>query len=207
MGLLDRLSKTVGGAITSASKNAGGVIGADVGKTADLVSDLWDKRDEILHAISWVKDHGDDLIHFMQHVPELLGKVGDAMDGAGKAAHTASGFLGLVGHPAEDGGDTVANLAHLAGSSLSRAQTHIGSVAKVLAEIGEHFDGIPLVGKAVSDKTNEGSHLIGSFSAEMSDIAQKLAHLAERVGVVSGHLGHVGNGLVDSSTMLKSLTT
>ena len=199
MGLLDQLNNGLGGALGKTG----------LGKSKDLVEDLWDKRDEILHAIAWVNDHGDDLIKFMQHVPELLGKVGDAMDGAGQAAHTASGFLGIVGKAssADDGGSTVSHLAGEASDSLVRAQGHIGSVAKVLNDLATHFDEVPLIGEAISGKTKEGSHLIGGFSDEMADIAQKLGHLAERVGVVSSHLHHVGNGLVESSTMLKSLTT
>jgi hypothetical protein len=196
MGFLDQLNKGLGSALDKTG----------ISKSKDLVEDLWDKRAEILHAIAWVRDHGEDLVHFMQHVPELLGKVGDAMDGAGQAAHTASGFLGIVGKPAHDGGATVSHLAGQAGDSLGRAQAHIGSVAKVLSDLAGHFGDVPLIGEAIAGKTNEGSHLIGNFSDEMADIAKKLGHLAERVGVVSGHLHHVGNGLVESSTMLKSLT-
>jgi methyl-accepting chemotaxis protein len=183
----------------------GKALGADgLGKVTDLVNDLWDKREDIVHAIGWVKDHGDDLVRFMQHLPETLGKVGDSMDTAGKAAHTASGFLGSVGGGGD--GTTVADLAQAAGEALVRAQGQIGSVANVLGNIGGHFEGVPLLGSAAKEMTH-GAGFLSSFTDEMSDIAAKLASLAERVGVVSGHLADVGSGLSDSSSTLKSFTS
>lgn len=210
MGLLDRVSKSLGN--------------SPVGKTADLVDDLWDKRKEIVTAVRWVADHGDDLVAFMHHIPDLLAKVGGAMDAAGKAAHTASGFLGLLDGfdgtdskhgllsidlkpKADDGEATVAHLAHEAGTSLHRAQGQIGSVSTMLSQLGEQFGDIPLVGGRIADKAAEGSGVILQFSDEMADISAKLAHLAKRVGVVSHHLNDVGNGLIDSSKMLKSLAS
>jgi hypothetical protein len=183
----------------------GKALGADgLGKVTDLVNDLWDKREDIVHAIGWVKDHGDDLVRFMQHLPETLGKVGDSMDTAGKAAHTASGFLGSVGGGGD--GTTVADLAQAAGEALVRAQGQIGSVANALGNIGGHFEGVPLLGSAAKEMTH-GAGFLSSFTDEMSDIAAKLASLAERVGVVSGHLADVGSGLSDSSSTLKSFSS
>jgi hypothetical protein len=183
----------------------GKALGTDgLGKVTDLVNDLWDKREDIVHAIGWVKDHGDDLVKFMQNLPDMLGKVGDSMDAAGKAAHTASGFLGNTA----DSGDssTVANLTQAAGEALARAQSQIGSVASVLGNLGGHFDGVPLLGNAAKEMHN-GAGMLSGFTDEMADIAGKLSSLAERVGVVSGHLADVGSGLSDSSSTLKSFSS
>ena len=180
----------------------GKALGADgIGKVTDLVDDLWDKRGDIVNAIGWVKDHGDDLVRFMQNLPEILDKVGDSMAKAGEAAQSASGFLG-TGVGTGDG-STVANLTHAAGETLGRAQSQIGSVADVLANLGGYFDGVPLLGKAAGEM-RDGAGKLGGFGDEMADIAAKLARLAERVGEVSGNLADVGSGLADSSTTLKS---
>jgi hypothetical protein len=161
----------------------GKALGTDgLGKVTDLVNDLWDKREDIVHAIGWVKDHGDDLVKFMQHLPELLSKVGDSMDNAGKAAHTASGFLGSTNTAGDD--NTVASITHAAGEALTRAQSQIGSVAHSLTSLSSHFDGVPLLGGAAKEVKN-GASFLGGFSDEMADIATKLASLAERVGDVS----------------------
>lgn len=188
MGILNGIGKAVG-------KDS------SLGKVTDLVDDLWDKRSDIVHAIGWVKDNGDDLVRFMQNLPQMLGNVGDSMDSAGRAAHAASGFLGTANTPGD--GTTVADLTKSAGEALARAQGQIGSVAKVLGNLGDQFDGVPLLGRAAGEM-RDGAGMLGGFTDEIQEIAAKLVSLAERVGTVSGHLDDVGKGLSQSSSTLKS---
>ncbi len=189
MGLFDKL----GGAVSGAMGDGG------IGKVTDLVNDLWDKRDDIISAIGWVKDHGDDLVNFMQKLPSMLGEVGGSMDTAGKAAHTASNFL--VG-TAEAGGSSVQELMGLAASALGRAQDQIGSTAQTLLQLGSQFDNVPLLGQPAA-KVREGAGFIVSMTSELAEIGQKLAELGSRLGDVGHNLNDVGDGLSRSGSTLR----
>ncbi len=97
-------------------------VGAVVGST-----------DDVAGAVRFVAEHGDDIVDFIQRLPELLSSTASALTEAADDVAGAAAFL--TGSPGK--GDGVKAVADVAGEALDTCRTELASAQKLLASVSK----------------------------------------------------------------------
>ncbi len=149
--------------------------------------------EDLLEVVEFVREHGDSLIDLVGRLPELMAQAGEALSSASEAAVSASGFL-----TAGDGTD-IHDVASSAGAAIDVCRRHLGSVAGLLAKVGEELGDIriptidversELMGLSVVSGLDVGSKPIAAGTA--SDVTSGAQQLTDVVAA----LGDAGEGL------------
>ena len=166
----------------------------DLAKLAGTVDLLWEQRERLTEVLRFVSDnteqltkllelvreHGDDLVEIVRRLSVLLGRASSGVEAAGSAAQSASRLLagGLSEAPGAD-----AVVAFAAGS-LERGRALVADAGGLLRSVSERLDRVPLADEAASAMRSGG--------ARVDELAEQLAEVAQRLGVLGRRLGDVG---------------
>ncbi len=213
--------------------------GLDVGKVKEVVETIWDDRDKLgevvelvwsnkdrlVPVLDWVNEHGDDLLHLMRQLPDILGRAGHGLADAGESAIGAASWL--IGQ-SDDG---VGEVIEIAAKALEACWGELDDVAKLLGHIGNHVDGvsIPTVSTThtevlgmnvitgvdigsrdlfdgAADQLRGGAERISGVATGLTTLAQQLRSVAVRVVDAGGDLETVGTQLMTSGSSLVAMS-
>ncbi len=153
--------------------------GIDTSKLDDVVSAVWDHKDDVAGAVSFVRDHGDELLELVARLPELLASAAAALTDAAADTRATATFLTGSG----DAQDGVKSLAALAGTALEACRSELADARTMMENLAGALDGLPLLGPAAKKLEDGAAHFDG---------------VGSQLGVVADHLRAIG-GLVDQA--------
>lgn len=201
-----------------------GFAGIDPDRVKDVVSAVWDHKDDVAAAVDFVRTHGDDLVAFAGKLPQLLGSVSEFLTGAAGDARSAAAFLtgdGASGNGADpDGG--VKALAALAGEALDTCRKELSAARDLLDRLGDELAGVPVPSvkptfsevlghklvtgldlgegrllEGASQRVREGAERFDGVGAELA----KVADVLRRIG---GLVDRAGRGIADTAEKLEA---
>ena len=160
-----------------------------------------DIMDEVQHVISFVREHGDDLVRLVQNTPKLLGDAGDGLVTAADAATNASGFLAGGDSPihslvdvASDALDTCKDELHAAVEMVSRLAGIVHNLhAGAAEELTEH-----------AAKLGGVAEGLGSVATQFRLIGERLNSTGEDLAKMGGHLHSTGSRLAEMGPIAAS---
>ena len=165
----------------------------DLGDALDLVRD---HGDELLDALKWLRDHGDELVSLADRIPGILGRSGAALETAGKATATASGFLA----GSRDGVDAQ-DLLKIVAEALDDCVDQLQAVSRGFDTIGDKLEAFGIGGQ-VSDSSNR----IQGVATSLDTASDRLRKLGVLMGRTGRQLSTVGDDLGSSGQALVELT-
>lgn len=195
-----------------------GFAGVDPDRVKDVVSAVWDHKDDVASAVEFVRDHGDDLVRLAARLPELLGSVSEFLTGAADDARGAAAFL--TGDGGAEGSGVKA-LAALAGEALDTCRRELASARDLLDKLGDELADVPIPSvratysevlghKLVTGLDLGEGKLLGVASARVREGAERfdgvgaeLAKVADVLRKIGGLVDHAGQGLADTATKLE----
>ncbi|WP_088283672.1 hypothetical protein [Kineosporia sp. A_224] len=195
-----------------------GFAGVDPDRVKDVVSAVWDHKDDVASAVEFVRDHGDDLVRLAARLPELLGSVSQFLTGAADDARGAAAFLTGDGGAESSG---VKALAALAGEALDACRRELASARDLLDKVGDELADVPIPSvrptysevlghKLVTGLDLGEGKLLGAASARVREGAERfdgvgaeLAKVADVLRKIGGLVDHAGQGLADTATKLE----
>jgi hypothetical protein len=171
--------------------------GIDTSKLDDVVSAVWDHKDDVAGAVSFVRDHGDELLELVARLPELLASAASALTDAATDTRATATFLtgsGLTGSgEAQDG---VKSLAALAGTALEACRSELADARAMLENLAGALDGVPLLGPAAKKLEDGAAHFNG--------VGSHLGVVAEHLRAIGGLVDQAGAGLARTADKLDS---
>lgn len=174
--------------------------GLDVGKLDDLVSSVWDHKDDVAGAVRFVRDHGDDLIALAAKLPELLASAATALGEAATDTRATASFLtgGSGGGSGGSGGaeSGVKALAQQAGHALDACRSELNAARGMLEKLAEALHGVPLIGAAATTLQDGAAHFDG--------VGDQLAVVAEQLRSIGSLVDSAGEGLSRTADKLES---
>lgn len=194
--------------------------GIDPDRVKDVVSAVWDHKDEVASAVGFVRDHGDDLVRLAGRLPELLASVSQFLTGAADDARSAAGFLTGDGAGGDDHGGVKA-LAALAGEALDACRTELASARDLLDKLGDELADVPIPSvrptysevlghKLVTGLDLGEGRLLETASKRLRDGAERfdgvgseLAKVADVLRRIGGLVDHAGQGLASTAVKLE----
>lgn len=199
-----------------------GFAGVDPDRVRDVVSAVWDHRDEVAAAVAFVREHGDDLVALAGRLPELLGSVAEFLTGAADDARSAAAFLtgdAAAGKAVEAGG--VKALAALAGDALDTARRELAAARGLLDRLGDELAEVPVpsvrptysevLGHRIVTGLDVGEgRLLGPASSRVREgaerfdgVGEQLAAVADLLRGIGGLVDRAGQGLADTAGKLE----
>lgn len=176
----------------------------DLGDLGDL-SDLFDQNEglgAVRDAAGWVLEHRDELTGLSETLPKLLDQVGDALRAAGGGVSDAAGLL--TGEGGKDGG--VADLAASAAAAITKSTDELGAITKVLGDIGDKLDAVPLIDD-VASTIGDGVERVEAIMAQLDDVAIQLTGLGRRLDATGKGLGKAGVSLTEGGETLNGFAS
>jgi hypothetical protein len=183
--------------------------GIDADQVKDVVAAVWDHKDEVGSAVTFVREHGDDLLDLVSRLPQLLAAAANALGEAAGDTRSAAIFLtggdGSPAAPAEGAG--VKALAHLAGEALDACRRELGSARQMLDGLAAELEGVPIPSVVPSYSEIMGHKIITGLdlgdgklltpaSQRLKDGAARFEGVGDQLAAVAEHLRSIG-GLVD----------
>lgn len=163
-----------------ADEKPNALLGVSLDQLKDLAGGVVDSGDDIGKAVSFVAEHGDELIDLVAKLPELLGTTASALTDAASDVASAASFLTGGGKS----GPGVQKLADLASDALETCREELGDAEKLLTSVAGYLDNVPMVGDDIGDA--------------MNDVAKRFDNVGDRLGQVAVQLRKLG-GAVDSA--------
>lgn len=191
--------------------------GVDVDRVKDVVSAVWDHKDEVAGAVAFVRDHGEDLVALAARLPELLAKAADGLAGAGADARAAAEFL-----TGEGGKGGVKALTELAGDALEACRHELSAARGLLDDLGQELDGVPIpsvrptysevlghrliTGLELADGKllEEAGKRVKEGAARFDGVGEQLAAVADRLREIGALVERAGHGLAGTAAKLES---
>lgn len=162
----------------------------DVGKLDDLVSTVWDHKDEVADAVAFVRDHGDELIALAAKLPDLLASASAALTEAAADTRATATFL--------TGGDQVEHgvkaLAQLAGEALETCRRELDDARGAMGKLASALGDVPLIGAAAARLEDGAAHFDG--------VGVQLAAVAEHLRGIGDLVDRAGEGLARTADKL-----
>ena len=160
----------------------------DLGKA----SDLKDMIGDITDVISFVREHGDDIVRWVKQTPELLGQAGHGLASAGAAAANAAGFL--------SGGDSpVRGLVDVASRALDDCRDELVGAVELIGKLAGIVGGVH--DGAAQQLASHGDRL-GGVAAGLSTVAEQFRLVGDRLGGTGDDLNRLGEHLQTTGTRL-----
>ena len=190
--------------------------GLDAGRVADVVSAVWEHRDDVAGAIDFVREHGDDLVRLAGKLPELLAATADFLTGAATDARSAATFL-----TGEGGDGGVKALAGLAGTALDTCREELTGASQLLNRLGDELAAIPIphvaptytevfgqrlvTGLDVGDGTllAPATQQLRAGAQRFEQVGAQLATVAEQLRRIGELVDHAGHGLSGTAGQLE----
>jgi hypothetical protein len=145
----------------------------DVGTLDDVVSAVWDHKDEVATAITFVRDHGDDLVKLASQLPDLLEKAAAALaEAAGDTRATAQFLTG-----AGTAGGGVKKLSEAAGDALETCRDELDDVRALVVKAADLLGRLPMMDDIARSLANGVAHLDGA-GTQLAAVAQSLRGMA-----------------------------
>ncbi len=169
------------------------------GVTADDLKDLagsvvGDAGDsDVLKAVAFVRDHGDDVIDLVGRLPELLASTSSALTDAADDVSSAAAFL----TGGRDSGPGVQRIAELAGDALETCRSELADAEGLLKDVAGMFDRVPMVGDDIRD-------LMESVAKRFDTVGDRLAEVAVQLRGLGGAVDSAGHGLSRTAAKLDS---
>jgi len=164
----------------------------DSAKVQDVVSAVWDHKDDVGAAVTFVRDHGDELMALAGRLPELFAAASTALSQAAGDTRTAAQFLTGRGGDASGG---VKALSALAGDALDTCRHELTSAKDMLDGLASDLAGLPLIGGAAGQKLSDGA-------ARFDAVGVQLAAVAEQLRTIGGLVDQAGAGLASTADRL-----
>ncbi len=168
-----------------------GFAGLNFDDVKEAVGAVVGSGDEVTAAVSFVRDHGDDLVELVGKLPELLaataGALSEAGDDVGKAAAFLTGGRGA--------GPGVQSLAEVAGDALDACRDELGSAQKLLDTVGKQFDKLPIPDGGIGERVADAAQRFDAVGDRLAEVAEQLRRLGEAVD-------SAGQGLANTSRKL-----
>lgn len=196
--------------------------GLDAGRVKDVVSAVWDSKDEVAGAVAFVRDHGDEILDLVRKLPEYLSLTSKALTDAAEDVAGAAAFL--TGGPGPAGKRTGGVLAvtQAAGEALDACRHELSDAKTLLDRVGAEFAKVPI--PSVEPKYSEvmgvriisglelgDDKLLASASERMGEIAsrfdgvgERLAEVAEQLRKLGAAVDKAGDGLAGTATKLEA---
>lgn len=168
------------------------------------LTELFDGNDglgAVRDAAEWVLDHRDELSDLAQTLPKLLDDVGDALRAAGGGVSDAASLL--TGDGGEGG---VADMAESAASAISKSTGELKAITKVLGDIGDKLDAVPLVDD-VASTIGDGVERVEAIMTQLDDVADQLTGLGRRLGATGKGLGVAGANLTEGGERMNGFAS
>lgn len=193
------------------------IAGIDADRVKDVVSAVWDHKDEVAGAVRFVREHGDELVALAAKLPELLAKAAEGLAGAGADARAAAEFL-----TGEGGKGGVKALAELAGDALDACRTELAAARGLLDDLGRELDGVPIpsvrptysevlghkliTGLELADGKllEEAGKRVKEGAARFDGVGEQLAAVAHQLREIGALVERAGHGLAGTAAKLES---
>lgn len=162
-----------------------GFAGLDLGDVKDAVGAVIGSGDtglgDVASAVSFVAEHGDDIIDFVQRIPDLLSSTAGALTEAADDVAGAAAFL----TGGKGAGDGVQAVAELAGDALDTCRDELASAQKLLSTVADQFEKLPIpdggIGERIADAANRFDH-VGDRLADVAAQLRKMGISVDKAG-------------------------
>ncbi len=168
-----------------------GFAGLDLGQVKEAVGSVIGSGDDVAAAVSFVSEHGDDLLDFVSRLPELMASTAEALTEAGDDVAAAAAFL----TGGKGSGDGVKSLADVAGDALDTCRDELASATKLLDTVGKQFDRLPIPDGGIGDR-------IGDAAEKFDTVGDRLGEVAEQLRKLGVAVDHAGHGLANTAAKL-----
>lgn len=167
--------------------------GFDIAKMRDAVGSMAGAGDDVAKAVTFVRDHGDDVVHLLGRLPELLAEAASALTGASDDVSGAAAFL----TGGDNAGPGVKLVAGLASDALDACRDELGTAKDLLAMVAGAFARLPIPDGGI------GEHLADT-AGRFDTVGSRLAEVAEQVRNLGGALDQAGHGLASTADKLRA---
>ena len=169
-----------------------GIAGLDLGDVKDAVGAVMGSSDDVAAAVKFVTEHGDDLIDFVQQLPELLASTASALTEAADDVAGAANFL--TGAPGK--GDGVKAVAEVAGDALDVCRKELASAQNLLGAVAKQFSKLPIPDGGIGDRIADAAGKFDLVGGRLAEVATQLRKMGDSVD-------KAGEGLARTATKLQ----
>lgn len=161
--------------------------GLDLDRVKDVVSVVWDNKDDITHVLSTL--------------PDLFDNTAKALSGAAEGiSATSSALIG------EGGQGGVAAIAATASKALEMVLSEINGATDMLKGLGEDLSGVPLM-DAAGAKVQAGAERFTAMSEAIEMISKQLGELSGSVEKAGSSLTHAAENLAKGGQALGAFSS
>lgn len=168
-----------------------GFAGLDLDDVKSAVGAVVGSSDDVAGAVRFVAEHGDEIIDFLQRLPELLASTSSALGEAADDVAAAAAFL--TGSPGK--GDGVKAVAEVAGDALDTCRSELASAQKLLAAVSKQFDKLPIPDGGIGER-------IGDAAERFDRVGDRLAEVATQLRKMGVSVDEAGHGLARTAGKL-----
>ena len=167
--------------------------GFDLSKVTHAVGSVVGAGDEVTTAVAFVRDHGDEVVHLLGRLPQLLASAADALTGASDDVAGAASFLVGGG----DAGPGVKSVAGLASDALDACREELGNAKGMLEAVANAFSHLPIPDGGI------GQHF-GETAQRFDTVGTRLAEVAEQLRNLGHFVDQAGHSLAATAEKLRS---
>lgn len=167
--------------------------GFDLSKVTQAVGSLAGAGDEVGTAVAFVRDHGDEVVHLLSRLPQLLASAAEALTGASDDVAGAARFLVGGG----DAGPGVKSVAGLASEALDACREELANARGMLDAVANAFSRLPIPDGGI------GQHF-GDTAQRFDSVGSRLAEVAEQLRSLGHFVDQAGHGLAATAEKLRS---
>ncbi|MDH4279068.1 MAG: hypothetical protein OEZ14_07900 [Acidimicrobiia bacterium] len=169
-----------------------GFAGLDLDDVKSAVGAVVGSSDDVAGAVRFVAEYGDDIVDFIQRLPELLSSTASALSEAADDVAGAAAFL--TGSPGK--GDGVKAVANVAGEALDTCRSELASAQKLLDSVSKQFAKLPIPDGGIGDR-------IGDAAERFDRVGDRLAEVATQLRKMGLSVDRAGHGLARTADKLE----
>ena len=169
-----------------------GFAGLDMEDVKSAVGAVVGSSDDVAGAVRFVAEHGDDVVDFVQRLPELLASTASALSEAADDVAGAASFL--TGSPGKS--DGVKAVAEVAGEALDTCREELASAQKLLASVSQQFAKLPIPDGGIGER-------IGDAAERFDRVGDRLAEVATQLRKMGVSVDNAGHGLARTAGKLE----
>ncbi len=163
-----------------------GFAGLDLGDVKNAVGAVLGSSEsglgDVTSAVSFVAEHGDDIVDFVQRIPELLASTAGALTEAADDVAGAAAFL----TGGKGAGDGVQAVAELAGDALETCRDELASAQRLLSTVADQFEKLPIPDGGIGERISDAADRFDHVGDRLADVAAQL----RKMGVSVDKAGH-----------------
>ncbi|MEL7158172.1 MAG: hypothetical protein AAFN30_16455 [Actinomycetota bacterium] len=179
-----------------------GFAGLNFDDVKEAVGAVVGSGDDVAAAVTFVREHGDDLIDLVGRLPDLLAATAQALTDAGDDVGRAAAFL----TGGRDSGPGVQSLAGAAGDALDACRDELGSAQRLLDTVGKQFDKLPIPDGGIGDRLTDAATRFDRVGDRLAEVAGQLRQLGDAVDAAGHGLANTANKLEAGGSTLGRFT-